>query len=147
MSVEDVRQIFYDRNVDGVPVAKNLAMSMDQRDFGTHLPPPRRRDGQGRARGHVPLSRLVETRKRQIGKTDPEVITLSALRVLVIAAILARNGIAQSSTTVHQEDMPENVATEHLEREVVKIVSEFAGRRVPALCRLVGDLGPAVPRA
>ncbi|WP_026453400.1 ParB N-terminal domain-containing protein [Saccharomonospora iraqiensis] len=35
--VEDARQIFYDRNVEGVPVAKNLAMSMDQRDFATRL--------------------------------------------------------------------------------------------------------------
>ncbi|TDC39847.1 hypothetical protein E1281_38525 [Actinomadura sp. KC345] len=81
----------------------------------------------------VPLSRLVETRKRQIGKIDPEVITLSALRVLVIAAIFGRTGIAQSSETVHREDLPDGVAAEQIEREGVKIVSELLTDLFPVL--------------
>ncbi|MEU0741354.1 RNase H family protein [Streptomyces sp. NPDC006134] len=37
ISPADARQIFYDRNVKGVDVAKNLAMSMDQRDLAAAL--------------------------------------------------------------------------------------------------------------
>lgn len=145
LSVEDARQIFYDRNVEGVPVAKNPAMSMDQRDFGTHLAhrvaEAVKVEHDGRI---VPLAELVESRKRQIGKADPEVVTLSALRVLVIAAIFGRNGIALSSTTVHQEHLPADVPPEQIERETVDVLSELLTRLFPHFAARSAITAPAV---
>ncbi|WP_211280209.1 hypothetical protein [Streptomyces lushanensis] len=42
-------------------------------------------------------------RKRQLTKTDPETVTLSALRVLVITALHGRGGLGLSSATAHEE--------------------------------------------
>ncbi|WP_030888501.1 MULTISPECIES: DNA sulfur modification protein DndB [Streptomyces] len=131
LSVEDARQIFYDRNVEGVAVDKNLAMSMDQRDLGTHLA---RRIADTVKVEHngkiVPFTKLVQARKRQLTKTDPAVVTLSALRVLVITALFGRGGIALSSATVHADDLPDGVT------------SEEAERLVPLLAGLISHLYP-----
>ena len=66
LEVEDARQVFYDRNVKGVPVAKNLAMSMDQRDLGTQLA---HRIAEGLTVEHqgarVQFSKLVQAPARQ----------------------------------------------------------------------------------
>ena len=94
LSVQDARQIFYDRNVEGVPVAKNLAMSMDQRDIGTQIAhriaetvkvEPTERSYRS--------ADSYRTRKRQLTQADPEVVTLSALRVLVVTALHGRAGL------------------------------------------------------
>lgn len=81
LSVADARQIFYDRNMQGVVVAKNLAMSMDQRDLATRrahrVADAAKVDGDDKL---VPFTKLVNASKRQVGKTDPKVVTLSALR-------------------------------------------------------------------
>ncbi|GAA2439113.1 DNA sulfur modification protein DndB [Streptomyces mauvecolor] len=132
LSVEDARQIFYDRNVEGVPVAKNLAMSMDQRDFGTQIAHRVAGTVKVELDGKiVPFSKLVQARKRQLTKTDPELVTLSALRVLVITALHGRAGLGLSSATVHDGDLPEGVDAEQAERELV-----------PLLASLVSDLYP-----
>ncbi|MFF2407640.1 DNA sulfur modification protein DndB [Streptomyces sp. NPDC058092] len=95
LTVADARQIFYDRNVQGIAVAKNLAMSMDQRDFATRLAhrvaEAVKIDVDDKL---VPFTKLVNASKRQVGKTDAEVITLSALRALVITAIYGRGGLS-----------------------------------------------------
>ena len=79
LSVEDAWQIFYGRNVEGVPVAKNLAMSMDQRDIGTQLAHRVAEAVKVEHEGKiVPFSKLVQARKRQLTKRDPELVTLSA---------------------------------------------------------------------
>lgn len=108
LTVEAARQIFYDRNVEGVPVAKNLAMSMDQRDIGTQLA---HRIGETVKVEHdgriIPFGKLVQGRKRQLTKSDPELITLSALRVLVITALHGRAGLALTSSTLHDDRLPQ----------------------------------------
>ena len=145
LSVEEARQIFYDRNVEGVPVAKNLAMSMDQRDFGTQLAHriadslKIERDGK-----IVPFAKLVNARKRQLGKTDPELITLSALRVLVITTIFGRNGLGLSSATVRATDLPESVTPEQVEREVVPLLSTVLKHLLPHLAVRSAASAPAV---
>ncbi|WP_406423290.1 hypothetical protein OH809_06500 [Streptomyces sp. NBC_00873] len=132
LSVADARQIFYDRNVQGVVVAKNLAMSMDQRDFATRLAhrlaDAVKVDVDDKL---VPFTKLVNASKRQVGKTDPEVVTLSALRALVITAIYGRAGLSRSAETVHEDELPAGTNAEQVEGSVV-----------PTLARLISDHFP-----
>lgn len=145
LGVEEARQIFYDRNVEGVPVAKNLAMSMDQRDIGTQLA---HRIAQTVKVEHdgkiIPLSKLVQARKRQLTKTDPEVVTLSALRVLVITALHGRAGLALSSSTMHEGDLPDGLDHGHAERELVPLLSQVITKLFPNLLARNAMSAPAV---
>lgn len=145
LSVEDARQIFYDRNVEGVPVAKNLAMSMDQRDFGTQLAhriaEAVKVEHDGRM---ITFAKLVQARKRQLTKTDPELITLSALRVLVITTIYGRAGLGLSSTTVRATDLPATASAEQIERRVVPLLSTVLTRLHPQLAARSAASAPAV---
>lgn len=145
LSVEDARQIFYDRNVEGVPVAKNLAMSMDQRDIGTQLAHRIADTVKVEHNGKiVPFARLVQSRKRQLTKTDPELVTLSALRVLVVAALHGRRGLGLSSATVHEDDLPEGVTAEHIEQQLVPLLSRLVARLYPHFADRGAVAAPAV---
>jgi hypothetical protein len=145
LSVEDARQIFYDRNVEGVPVAKNLAMSMDQRDIGTALA---RRIADAVKVEHngkiVPFTKLVQARKRQLTKTDPELVTLSALRVLVITALHGRSGLGLSSATVHEDNLPEGVTAEQVEQQLVPLLSRLISHLYPHFAARSAISAPAV---
>ncbi|PRW65223.1 DNA sulfur modification protein DndB [Actinopolyspora mortivallis] len=124
LEVEQARQIFYDRNVEGVPVAKNLAMSMDQRDFGTQLAHRVVNAVQVEGDGEpVPFGRFVETRGRQLRASAREVVTLSALRVLVVCTLFGRAGLARSGTTLRENDLPDGVSAEQATRRVVPLLS------------------------
>lgn len=145
LSVEDARQIFYDRNVEGVPVAKNLAMSMDQRDFGTQLAHRIAESVKVEHEGNiVSFAKLVQSRKRQLTKTDPELITLSALRVLVVTTIFGRTGLGLSSATVRVTDLPEGVAPARVERQVVPLLSTVLAHLFPQLAARSAVSAPAV---
>ncbi|MFE0458149.1 DNA sulfur modification protein DndB [Kitasatospora sp. NPDC058965] len=145
LSVEDARQIFYDRNVEGVPVAKNLAMSMDQRDIGTQLA---HRVASTVKIEHdekiIPFAKLVQARKRQLTKTDPEVVTLSALRALVITTLHGRRGLGLSSATVHEDALPEGVTTDHIEQQLVPLLSRLIARLYPHFAARSAVSAPAV---
>jgi hypothetical protein len=152
LTVEDARQVFYDRNVEGVPVAKNLAMSMDQRDFGTRLAHQVAESVKVEYEGKVmPFSKLVQSRKRQLTKSDPQLVTLSALRVLVITAIFGRAGLAQYSATVSEGDLPKGVPHEHVENQVVSLLStlifdlfeRFAARSAVSAPAILAGIGIA----
>ncbi|MEE4495352.1 DNA sulfur modification protein DndB [Streptomyces sp. BE230] len=129
LSVADARQIFYDRNVQGVAVAKNLAMSMDQRDFATRLAhrvaEAVKVDIDGRL---VPFTKFVNATKRQVGKAEAEVVTLSAMRALVITAVYGKGGLSRSAETVHEDELPAAATAEQVEQYVV-----------PALARLIAE--------
>jgi hypothetical protein len=152
LSVEDARQIFYDRNVKGVPVAKNLAMSMDQRDYATQLA---HRIAEKLFVTHegkrVQFSTLVQARKRQLGKSDPEVITLSGLRALVVTTLLGRSGIQKSSASVHESDLPEGVTEDEAADAVVGLLTAvledlfpyFADRGAVSTPAVLAGLGVA----
>ncbi|WP_328718455.1 hypothetical protein OHT52_02540 [Streptomyces sp. NBC_00247] len=132
LSVADARQIFYDRNVQGVAVAKNLAMSMDQRDFATRLAHRLAESVKVEVDGRlVPFTRFVNASKRQVGMNDPEVITLSALRALVITTIYGRSGLTRSAETVHEDELPAGTDAGQVENGVV-----------PTLSRLISDFHP-----
>jgi hypothetical protein len=125
----DARQIFYDRNVQGVAVAKNLAMSMDQRDFGTrlaHLVADSVRVDVGGQR--VPFARLVNVSKRQLSAGDREVVTLSALRALVVTTLYGRGGLARSAESVHEDELPAGVRPEQAEAALVPVLGELIVR-------------------
>ncbi|MGC4945448.1 DNA sulfur modification protein DndB [Streptomyces sp. DT224] len=137
LSVADARQIFYDRNVQGVAVAKNLAMSMDQRDFATRLAhrvaEAVKVDIDGRL---VPFTKFVNASKRQVGKTDPEVVTLSALRALVITAVYGKGGLSRSAETVHEDELPTGTTAEQVEQYVVPVLARLiAGHSAHFLSR------------
>ncbi|MFJ3086031.1 DNA sulfur modification protein DndB [Streptomyces sp. NPDC086838] len=137
LSVADARQIFYDRNVQGVAVAKNLAMSMDQRDFATRLAhrvaEVVKVDIDGRL---VPFTKFVNASKRQVGKTDPEVVTLSALRALVITAVYGKGGLSRSAETVHEDELPAASTAEQVEQYVVPVLARLiAGHSAHFLSR------------
>ncbi|GAA2454104.1 DNA sulfur modification protein DndB [Streptomyces macrosporus] len=157
LSVEDARQIFYDRNVEGVPVAKNLAMSMDQRDIGTQLAhrvaDTVKVEHEGRI---VPFAKLVQARKRQLTRTDPELVTLSALRVLVITTLYGKRGLERSSSTVREDDLLVlGIDAERAERELVPLLStlishlypHFAAREAISAPAVLAGIGIAAHRA
>lgn len=141
----DARQIFYDRNVQGVAVAKNLAMSMDQRDFGTRLAHVVADcvkvdlDGQ-----RVPFGRLVNASKRQLSRGDRDVVTLSALRALVVTAIYGRGGIARSAESVHEDELPAGTRPEEVEAAVVQLLSRLISQHFPHFVSRSALTAPAV---
>lgn len=145
LTVEAARQIFYDRNVEGVPVAKNLAMSMDQRDLGTQLA---HRIGETVKVEHdgkvIPFGKLVQARKRQLTKTDPELVTLSALRVLVICALHGRAGLGLTSATLHEDALPQGVSNEEAERHLVPLLAGLVKQLYPYLAARTAVSAPAV---
>ncbi|MEV6307405.1 DNA sulfur modification protein DndB [Streptomyces sp. NPDC051840] len=140
-----VRVIFYDRNVQGVAVAKNLAMSMDQRDFATRLAhrvaEAVKVDIDGRL---VPFTKFVNATKRQVGKADPEVVTLSALRALVITSIYGKGGLSRSAETVHEDELPEGTTPEQVERSVVPLLSGLIARNAGHFLSRTALTSPAV---
>lgn len=145
LGVEDARQIFYDRNVEGVPVAKNLAMSMDQRDIATQLAHRIADTVKVEHNGRIlPFARLVQARKRQLTKTDPELVTLSALRVLVITTLYGRTGLGLSSATVHKDDLPDGVTAEQVEQQLVPLLSRIITRLYPHFVARSAVSTPAV---
>ncbi|WP_338702295.1 DNA sulfur modification protein DndB [Streptomyces sp. Q6] len=146
LSVADARQIFYDRNVEGVPVAKNLAMSMDQRDLGTQIThrvadAVRVEDADGKI---IPFSKLVQARKRQLSKSDPEVVLLSALRVLVITALHGRPGLALTSATIHDGKLPDGVDADQVQRELVPLLTRLISHLYPHFAARDAVTTPAV---
>lgn len=153
LSPADARQIFYDRNVRGVVVAKNLAMSMDQRDFGTRLAHRVADSVKVEVDGkRVPFARLVNASKRQVSGSDREVVTLSALRALVVTTIYGRSGLTRSSESVYEDELPAGTRPEQVEAAVVpalaRLISErfpdFAGRRAITAPAVIAGVGIAV---
>jgi hypothetical protein len=156
LPVEDARQVFYDRNVKGVPVAKNLAMSMDQRDLGTQLA---HRIAESLFVDHegarVQFSKLVQARKRQLGKNDPEIITLSGLRALVVTTLLGRSGIQMTSASVDESDLPDGMKPDEARDDVADLVSSmikdlfsnFAARNAISTPAVLAGLGVAAHQA
>jgi hypothetical protein len=145
LSVADARQIFYDRNVQGVVVAKNLAMSMDQRDYGTrlaHLVADAVKvdvDGQ-----RVPFARLVIVSKRQVSATDREVVTLSALRALVVTTLYGRGGLQRSAESVHEDELPKGYRSEQVEAAVVPVLAQLITRHAHDFTSRSAITAPAV---
>ncbi|KKD09953.1 DNA-sulfur modification-associated family protein [Streptomyces sp. WM6386] len=145
LAAADARQIFYDRNVQGVAVAKNLAMSMDQRDFGTRLAHLVADSVKVEVDGkRVPFSRLVNASKRQVSRGDREVITLSALRALVVATIYGRSGLSRSAETVHEDELPAGTRPEQVEAAVVPLLAQLISERAAHFVNRSALTAPAV---
>ncbi|GAA2782408.1 DNA sulfur modification protein DndB [Crossiella cryophila] len=130
ISSEEARQIFHDRNLFGVPVAKTLALSMDQRDFGTtvaqHAMAMTRVQVDGKL---VDFAKYVNTKKRQLAKTDEEWVTLSALRSLAATVMLGKPGIEETSGTIDSSRIPNFQSTEvrdQVAATVSLIISTFS---------------------
>ncbi|MGX4733442.1 DNA sulfur modification protein DndB [Kitasatospora griseola] len=145
ISPADARQIFYDRNVKGVDVAKNLAMSMDQRDLATRLAYAvgERLEVESEGR-RMPFGRLVNAGKRQLTTTDKEVVTLSALRALIVTTVFGSKGVQYSATNVREGDLPSVTDSDEVEAVVVRLVSRLIGERFPDFARRSAITAPAV---
>ncbi|WP_079127574.1 DNA sulfur modification protein DndB [Streptomyces sp. TP-A0874] len=145
LSAADARQVFHDRNVLGVDVSKNLSMSMDQRDLATRLAHRVAEAVKVEVDGKiVPFSKLVNASKRQVGKTDPEVVTLSALRALVVATIHGRSGLNLSSATIGEDDLPEGVISDDAERTVVPLLAGIITEHLDSFTSRAAITAPAV---
>lgn len=132
LGVDDARQIFYDRNVEGVSVAKNLAMSMDQRDFCTQLTRRLIESVEVEHNGSMePFADFVDSKGRQLKKSGQEFVTLSALRVLIATALHGRRGVQHSSSTVREDGLPEGVSTERVSRRLLPLLSRLLSRLYP----------------
>ncbi|MFF7837468.1 DNA sulfur modification protein DndB [Streptomyces ossamyceticus] len=141
----DARQIFYDRNVQGVAVAKNLAMSMDQRDFGTRLAHRVADSVKVEVDGRrVPFAQLVNASKRQVSRGDREVITLSALRALVVTAVYGRSGLSRTAETVHEDELPAGTRPEQVEAVAVPLLARLISEHFPHLAARSALTAPAV---
>lgn len=129
ITVRDAQQIFHDRNLFGVPVAKTLALSMDQRDFGTTIA-QRVIDATKIATNGKPesLAKYVNTRKRQLGRMDPEWVTLSSLRSLAVTTLLGKAGIEATSGNIDPQDLPTGTPEEVALSEVSEILSDIISR-------------------
>ncbi len=86
LPVEQARQAFYDLNVLEVKPNAAVAIGMDQRDPATSIT-KRLCDESDVLRGRVHLQR------RQLRKSDPELMTISGLRQAVVCTILGEPGI------------------------------------------------------
>ncbi|MBQ0894504.1 hypothetical protein KBX37_15580 [Micromonospora sp. U56] len=107
ITTSDARQIFHDRNLFGVSVAKTLALSMDQRDFGTTIAQRVLSITEVSVGGKTEsFSHFVNSRKRQLGQSDSEWMTLSALRSLCVTVLLGKPGIEATSGTIEKADLP-----------------------------------------
>ncbi|MCD0447066.1 hypothetical protein LO763_25950 [Glycomyces sp. A-F 0318] len=145
ITVDDARQIFHDRNVKGVAVSKNLSMSMDQRDLATQI--ARRlvdtvkveQDGKYR-----PLRELVEFRERQLTRSTGAIVTLSALRDLVLSSIHGRKGIGMSATDTAGEALPGGVSSNQMKEELLPILTVLLDRLYPHLTGETVVSSPAV---
>ncbi|WP_282082833.1 DNA sulfur modification protein DndB [Streptomyces tendae] len=148
LSPADARQIFYDRNVKGIDVAKNLAMSMDQRDLATRLAHTVGETLEVESNGQrLPFGRLVNAGKRQLTKADKEVVTLSALRALIVTTIFGSRGVQYSAASVGEGELPLNTDADEVERVVVRLVSRLIGGHFTHFARRDAITAPAVMAA
>lgn len=145
LAPSDARQIFYDRNVRGVVVAKNLAMSMDQRDFGTKLA-HRVADSVKVEIDDKPVTfaQLVNASKRQVSGSDREVVTLSALRALIVTAVYGRRGLSRSAETVHEDELPAGTRPGQVEDVVVPLLARFVSDHFRHFAARTAITSPAV---
>ncbi|MFC9887308.1 DNA sulfur modification protein DndB [Streptomyces pilosus] len=145
ISPADARQIFYDRNVKGVDVAKNLAMSMDQRDLATRLSYTVGEKLEVESDGQrMPFGKLVNAGKRQLTRTDKEVVTLSALRALIVTTVFGSKGVEYSAANVHEGNLPSDTDADEVEAVVVRLVTRLIGGRFPDFARRSAITAPAV---
>jgi hypothetical protein len=145
LSPADARQIFHDRNVLGIDVSKNLSMSMDQRDLATRLTHRVAESVKIELNGKiVPFSKLVNATKRQVSASDAEVVTLSALRALVVATLFGRSGLNLSSETIHEDDLPAGTSAELVERTIVPLLAGLITEHLAAFTSRGAITAPAV---
>lgn len=144
LTVEEARQVFHDRNVKGILVDKNLAMSMDQRDLGTQLAHKiADRVKIPTAEGVFTLASLTQSQRRQLAASDDKLITLSGLRALVTTTLLGRSGIAKTSATVTEATLnTKKVSAEEQKDRVVSLLSTVLTTLAPELAK--GPKGTAL---
>lgn len=103
---EDIaQQIFADCNAKGVKVSVSMAIGFDTRDDATQVAKFTER--------RIPaLDAKVNRQKRQLGKTDADLITISALRGAVVCLIQGISGVQNQTDGVEIDDATMDVIRE-----------------------------------
>lgn len=146
LEVLDAKQLFHDRNLRGVGVSKTLALSMDQHDYGTRLARHITESVKvpGEYHGFDPLSRYVNVISRQIGPRNSEWVTLSAMRSMVVTALLGKSGIEATSGAVEKRHLPRGVTPHEATTEVSAILVPTLESMIPHLKARTAITAPAV---
>ena len=111
-SLQDARQGFYDLNTREVKPTASLAISMDTQDVATEL-----------ARKIMATSDVLQGRvnlqRRQLRRSDPELLTISALRTGIVTTILGTPGLQVGSRPIGS--LPDGTDRETLDAAVVDV--------------------------
>lgn len=110
-SVTDARQGFYDLNTREVKPNAAVAISMDTMDPATRIT-------REVMEATEVLRGRVQLRRRQLRKSDPEVLTISALRTGIVTTVLGTAGLQIGSRPI---ELPENVTEDTLTDAVVEV--------------------------
>ena len=109
-SVAEARQGFYDLNTKEVKPNAALAIAMDTHDPATRIT-------RAVMESSDVLQNAVNLRRRQLRRSDPEKLTISALRTGIITTILGAGGLQVGSRSVV---LPDSAEYEHVEAAVVE---------------------------
>ncbi|MFZ3500363.1 hypothetical protein ACODT5_45335 [Streptomyces sp. 5.8] len=79
-----------------------------------------------------------------MSRTATEVVTLSALRALVVAALYGRPGLGRSSDTVQEADLPSGTDAELVERSLIPLLAGLITENLPHFTARGAITAPAV---
>ncbi len=146
IGVPEARQIFHDRNRFGVPVDKTLAMGMDTRDIATEITHRFIATTLVTVHGVVEsLSTYVATKRNSIGQNDPEWVTLSAMRTLIICTVFGTRGIPLTSGNItNVAELPGDANVANITDEVTEVLGPILQRFAPAMSRRSALARPGV---
>lgn len=128
LSLDELTDMFYWRNVLGTAVNKNEALSRDNHDSATNIARHVmeqvivKPDG-----GHIRIAKLVQQQSRQVGKNAPEWLTFSALRTCVVTAMYGKAGFQYGSRPVPSIDGADfDKVRDEVTAAVVAVLQRFA---------------------
>lgn len=112
MSIDEAKQGFYDLNTKEVKPNAALAIAMDTMDIATRM--TRRLMEESSV-----LQNRVNLQRRQLKRTDEDVLTISALRTGVVTTILGAAGLQIGNRSI--EELPDETDLDKVERAVLDV--------------------------
>jgi hypothetical protein len=115
-TLTDARQGFYDLNTREVKPNAAVAIAMDSLDVATRITRAVMQESTVLGRGVG-----VNLMRRQLRKTDPELMTISGLRTGVVTTILGAPGLQVGSRPIDAAQLPDGTDEEALTEGVVDV--------------------------
>lgn len=142
---DDAAQVFSDCNSEGVKVTTSMAIGLDNRDDATRL-------AKSIEKSVPALTGLVNRQKRQLSKSDKEVVTISALRTSVVCFDQGIGGVQNQTKSVEidEADFAEQefaaklwytAATDALNGALAAHEREYTFASAPAVWAAIGAIG------